>query len=227
MKPLLRFIPSGARIVLVILVAIVLPSVLLSIFAIWAIGSERGHVQDRIRRDAHAMTRKVVETTFSTLSSAATKIAGQAAGLDGRDAPELAGELTVELRSLYPYFSQLVLVDKNGAPLYPVVPRSEMMIDLAPERTELRDALGKAQNFEFVQADLDAAARAYRETFEAAANPRLKVSALLGLARISAKQEKWVQAVESYRSALKAYGSEREKNGLLVGPAAALRIAQM
>ncbi len=225
MKSLFRFILSEARaIVLVILVAIVLPSVLLSIFAIWAIGTERAHVQDRIRREARALTDKVVEKTLLALSQARTEMAGQAAKLESVEA---GAEVLTALRASHPCFSCFLLVGKEGTIFYPPVPRTETMIVLGHVPAEVHDALRKPQNLEFVQVDLGAAASAYREALDTATDPVLKASALLGLARVSAKRDRWTEAVEVYQRALDEYGAQRDENGLLVGPAAALRIAEI
>jgi signal transduction histidine kinase/tetratricopeptide (TPR) repeat protein len=224
MKYLSRFIPSGARIVLVILVAIVLPSVLLSVLAIWAIGAERSHMQDRIRDEAQGLTRKVVDATLLALSAARTDIADQAAQLKNSEA---AAELLKKVRLTHAYVSHVVLVDEHNAVVYPPVPRHETMISIASAPAEVHDSLNKPQNLEFVQCDLDAAEAAYRETFEAAVNPTLRVSALLGLARVRAKSGRWRKAIDTYQSAVEEYGAQREENGLMVGPAAALRIAEI
>jgi signal transduction histidine kinase len=224
MKYLSRFIPSGARIVLVILVAIVLPSVLLSVLAIWAIGAERSHMQDRIRDEAQGLTRKVVDATLLALSAARTDIADQAAQLKNSEA---AAELLKKVRLTHAYVSHVVLVDEHNAVVYPPVPRHETMISIASAPAEVHDSLNKPQNLEFVQCDLDAAEAVYRETFEAAVNPTLRVSALLGLARVRAKSGRWRKAIDAYQSAVEEYGAQREENGLMVGPAAALRIAEI
>lgn len=224
MKALLRFIPGGARIVLVILLAIVLPSVLLSIFAIWAISAEREQVQERIRREAKALTTRVVEASLANLSHARMDIAAQAALLAE---PGAAGGLLEKVRSAYPYFCCIVIVDERGAVLYPQVPKSQAMIDIGAVPAEISDSLQRPQNLEFVQKNLEAAAEAYANIFDTAENPRLKASALIGRARIFGKMEKWPEAVDCYRSAVNDYGSLRDDNGLLVGPGAAFRIAEI
>lgn len=224
MKRLPKFIPGGAGIVFVILLAIVLPSVLLSVFAIWAIGAERAKVQDRIRREARAMTNRVVDATFRTLTSAKDDMAGEVGALK---APEMADGLLDRLKSSRPYFAHIVLIDDRGVVVFPPMPRSETMIVLGPADVELQDALNKAQNLEFVQTDLEAAADAYREALAEAQSPRLRVSALLGLARIWSGQGKTVEAIEGYRDTRDEYGSEREENGMLVGPVASLRIVEL
>lgn len=224
MKLLLNSIPSGARIVLVILLCVVLPSVILSVLAIRAIGTERARMQARVRRDALAATQKVVETTVCALTAARSEIAGQAPAL-GEGAP--ADGLLKKVCSACPCFEYVVLANRDGTVVYPPVPRSGTMTALGKMPAELPGELRKAQNLEFVQADLDGAAAAYREAHDSAAKAHDRVSALLGLARIATKQGDLRQAAELYRTLRDKYGPQRDENGLLVGPAAALRLAEM
>ncbi len=209
-------------IVLVILLAIVIPSILLSMLGIWAIGAERSQLQEKIRREALAMTEKVVRATSAALESAQLEIAAQAANLKN---PAGALIMLESLRSTHPYLSYLVIVHAQGAIVYPPVPCPESMIVLGPASPELSDALRKAHNFEFTQTDLEAAARVYEETYKSATEKRLKASALLGLARVEAKRGELEQAVQLYQTAANSCGGLREESGLLVGPAATLRIA--
>jgi signal transduction histidine kinase len=224
MKRLLKSIPSEARIVLVILVAIVLPSVLLSILAVWAIGAERSQVQERIRREGIATADRVVQATMSTLNSIRAQMVTEIKKLEN---PEGARNVLGAIRSSHSCICNFVLLQKGGAIVYPAVPASGETALLLPSQPDLYDALHKAQNLEFVQTDFSAAEAAYREVFEASEEPGLKSSALLGIAKILAKQDKWLDAVESYRAVRDRYGNRRDENGLLIGPAAALRIAQI
>jgi signal transduction histidine kinase len=224
MKSLLRSIPSEAKIVLVILVAIVLPSVLLSILAIWAIGAERAQVQDRIRREGAATADRVVQATVSTLDSIRAELAELASKLEGA---QDAGRVLNSIRHSYPYVCCFVLLQENGSVAYPPVPASEEMVLLLPSQQDLYDVLHKAQNLEFVQARLEAAEAAYREVLGTSEDAALKASALLGIARVLAKRGLWNDAMDSYGSAATNYGDLRDENGLLVGPAAMLRVAQI
>ncbi len=224
MKSLLRSIPSEARIVLVILVAIVLPSVLLSILAIWAIGAERAQVQERIRREGIVTADRVVQATMSTLTSIRDEMAALVGKLEN---PEDTKGVLGTVRSSRACVCCFVLLRENGEIVYPAVPASGGAALLLPSQPDIYDALHEAQNLEFVQSDFAAAESAYRKVLEDPAVANLKPSALLGVARTLAKRERWPEATESYREACNRYGDMRDENGLLVGPAAALRVAQI
>jgi len=225
MKSVLGFMFSEARIiVVVILVAIVFPSIMLSVFAIWAIGTERSHVQDGIRKEADSLRDRTVASVLSRLTSARALITKKNPNVKS---PERMRELLENLRSSVPCFTQIVVLDRLRNIVYPFLPRKETLLALGTSPTGLYEALQKARSFEFVHADFIEAEKSYLEVFESADNDRLRVSALFGLARVRAREGKNREAIETYERIGAMFGSIRDENGLLAGPAALLRIAEI
>lgn len=216
----LRAIPGEAKIILVIVFAIVLPTIVLSMFGVRAISAERSDFEQSIRRRGEALCKQVADRSVQPVSDLGHNLA-----LLCRDSSTVA-QLSGSVKTLAQEFSSArnpFVIEENGAFTLPSNLAFVDILSAGAVAREIKKDLADAFILEFASKDDDSAFDAYTR-ISSSTDDRLSLySALLGQARIVCRKNRLTDALAFYKQAAQAQDS-RDENGLLIAPAAQAQI---
>jgi two-component system phosphate regulon sensor histidine kinase PhoR len=216
----LRTIPGEAKIILVIIFAIVLPTIVLSTFGVRAISAERSDFEQSIRRRGEMLSRQVAARSVQPVLDCADKLALLCR--DSSNTAQLSGGVKTLADGFHCARSPFV-VEENGTF---VVPSNLAFVDILNSKAvsrEITKEVADAFRLEFASKDDDSAFDAYTRISASTGDTLSRYSALLGQARIMCRKNRLTEAIAFYKEASRA-GDSRDENGLLIAPAAQAEI---
>jgi len=213
----LRAMPGEAKIILVIIFAIVVPTIILSMFGIRAISAERSDFEQSIRKRGESLCQQVAASSVQPVFDCADKLALLCVNSSGVS-HQLAGRVKALSQDLRCARNPFVLA-QNGEF---VIPSNLALADILTTATvshETEKSLADAFRLEFASKDDDLALDAYARISTSGKSDSSRYSALLGQARIMARKNRLTEALAFYEEASRARDT-RDENGLLIAPAA-------
>jgi signal transduction histidine kinase len=205
--PLINRLPRETRIVLIVIVGIVLPSLALTFFAFHAVGNERLVVQTQQDRHFSTLTQMAAAGLSARCSDALNK--ARAAAVNAADLKSLIRDAR-RLRNENRIFKFSFIADGAGSVVYPAVVHPSPPSPLPDVGLE---AFDKAHQWEFKENRYDRAKAAYDDAFREYAGDRaLEIAAKSGAARNIFKSNQYRNAADEYGRLLEKYFGPGEED---------------
>lgn len=216
----LRTIPGEAKIILVIIFAIVVPTIVLSWFGIRVISTERSDIEQSIRKRGEILCQQVAARSVQPAFDCAEKLS--LLSKSGSDIARISDDVKA-IAQEFGFSRNPFVVGDDGAFVIPSNLALSDILHTAPVSQEIGKELANALRLEFASKDDASAFDAYARVRASTGDRLSRYSALLGQARIVGRRDGLADAVALYKEAAQAQDT-RDENGLLITPAAASQV---
>jgi signal transduction histidine kinase/tetratricopeptide (TPR) repeat protein len=218
---------NSLKITLVFIFSIVIPSLLLSFFALRAVSSERIALQSKVEKQIEGLAlnlKREIEESFFAPSREAAKVVRE---LRGKEiTPKELVEIFSNLSARGKLFRQLFILDPGANLFYP--PKDSSQPALPPRPEQLDRFFLEAERLEFQTENLEGAMEAYRRLLEEyPKNPWIQCECLNSLGRLYLKAGDAPAAFGSYNALLDRYPMGRDRDGTLLSVGARYQIARI
>ena len=218
------------RILLLFSLGIAAPSLLLGYLALRGIQNDRALVEQERRNEHRLIAARIGEFLDEQIGQIERSLDRATEGLRDVDLDD-ASESLDDLRLREPAIQGVFFLLRDGSVRF-VSPRpmfsdgtGRMPSTMTTDLSRVPSDLEAGRVFELRDGNYGRALAAYREVLSQAADARLRGEALGAIARVQAKSGSLREAVDSYRSLLRDFGSLRMVGGMPFGVVARLELA--